>query len=135
DLFAGTHAATDGKDGRVSLEVDPRLAHDTEATIAEATKLWTIVDRPNLMIKIPATAEGLPAITAATAAGISVNVTLIFSLDRYRAVATAFVDGLEQARAAGIDLSTIRSTASIFLSRIDSKVDDRLDAIGSPEAL
>nr|WP_152818981.1 transaldolase [Pseudactinotalea sp. HY160] len=135
DLFLPTYEATGGKDGRVSIEVDPRLAHDTDGSVAQAFELARIVDRPNLMVKIPATVEGLPAITAATAAGISVNVTLIFSLDRYRAVATAFVDGLEQARAAGIDPGTIRSTASIFLSRIDVKVDDRLDRIGSPEAL
>lgn len=135
DLFMDTFHATDGKDGRVSIEVDPRLARDTEATIASAHKLWNTVDRPNLCVKIPATVEGLPAITAATAAGISVNVTLIFSLDRYRAVTQAYVDGLEKAQQAGIDLTTIRSVASVFLSRIDAKVDASLEEIGTEEAL
>lgn len=135
DLFAETFRATNGQDGRVSIEVDPRLARDTEGTIEAAHKLWNTVDRPNLCVKIPATLEGLPAITAATAAGISVNVTLIFSLDRYRAVTQAYVDGLEKAHQAGIDLTTIRSVASVFLSRIDAKVDDALDQIGSEEAL
>lgn len=134
DLFAPLYEATGGQDGRVSIEVDPRLAHDTEGTIAAASKLWQVVDRPNVMIKIPATLEGLPAITEAIGAGISVNVTLIFSLDRYRAVAQAYVDGLERADAAGIDLSTIRSVASLFLSRIDAKVDTALDEIGGSEA-
>lgn len=134
DVFRDTFEATDGKDGRVSIEVDPRLAHDTDATIAEARKLWNTVNRPNLFVKIPATKEGLPAIAAATAAGISINVTLIFSLDRYRAVTQAYVDGLERAQQAGIDLTTIRSVASVFLSRIDAKVDDSLDEIGTDEA-
>lgn len=134
DLFAGVYDRTGGKDGRVSIEVDPRLAHDTEGTIAAASMLWQRVDRANVMIKIPATPEGLPAITAAIGAGISVNVTLIFSLDRYRAVAQAYLDGLEQAQAAGIDPSTIRSVASLFLSRIDAKVDPALDEIGGDEA-
>lgn len=134
DLFSAVYEATGGRDGRVSIEVDPRLAHDTEATVAAASALWRTVDRPNVMIKIPATVEGLPAITAAISAGISVNVTLIFSLDRYRAVAQAYVDGLEQAEAAGIDLSSIRSVASLFLSRIDTQVDAALDEIGTPEA-
>ena len=135
DVFRDTFEATDGKDGRVSIEVDPRLAHDTEATIAEARKLWNTVNRPNLFVKIPATKEGLPAIAAATAAGISVNVTLIFSLDRYRAVTQAYLDGLERAQQAGVDLTTIRSVASIFLSRIDAKVDDSLAEIGTDEAM
>ncbi|HLS63038.1 MAG TPA: transaldolase [Ruania sp.] len=135
DAFAETFRATDGKDGRVSIEVDPRLARDTQGTIEAAHRLWNTVDRPNLCVKIPATVEGLPAITAATAAGISVNVTLIFSLDRYRAVTQAYVDGLEQAHQAGIDLTTIRSVASVFLSRIDTKVDDALDEVGTDEAL
>lgn len=134
DVFAATYEATGGKDGRVSIEVDPRLAHDTDGTIAAASMLWQTVDRPNVMIKIPATPEGLPAITATIGAGISVNVTLIFGLDRYRAVAQAYLDGLEQAEAAGIDLSTIRSVASLFLSRIDTKVDAALDEIGGSEA-
>ncbi|MFV0254099.1 MAG: transaldolase [Beutenbergiaceae bacterium] len=135
DVFAATYQATSGRDGRVSIEVDPRLAHDTAGTIAAAQQLWRTVDRPNAMIKIPATEAGLPAITATIAAGISVNVTLIFGLDRYRAVANAYVDGLEQAEANGVDVSTIRSVASIFLSRIDTKVDAALDRIGSPAAL
>lgn len=135
DQFSDTYTATGGKDGRVSIEVDPRLAHQTSETVEEARRLWATVDRPNLMVKIPATAEGLPAITAAIGAGISVNVTLIFSLDRYRAVAQAYVDGLERAAQAGIDLSTIRSVASVFLSRIDAKVDAALDDIGTEDAL
>ncbi|SEE13839.1 transaldolase [Ruania alba] len=135
DLFRPTFDATGGKDGRVSIEVDPRLARDTDGTIEAAHRLWNTVDRPNLCVKIPATKEGLPAITAATAAGISVNVTLIFSLDRYRAVAQAYVDGLEQAHQAGIDLTTIHSVASVFLSRIDAKVDAALEQAGTPEAM
>ena len=134
DLFTDVHAATGGRDGRVSIEVDPRLAHQTEETVQAASLLWQTVDRPNLMVKIPATPEGLPAITEAVAAGLSVNVTLIFSLDRYRAVAQAYIDGLERAQRAGIDLSTIRSVASIFLSRIDAKVDAALEEIGTQEA-
>jgi transaldolase len=134
DLFAPVYEATGGQDGRVSIEVDPRLARDTEGTIAQARELWARVDRPNVMIKIPATVEGLPAITESIAAGISVNVTLIFSLDRYRAVANAYLDGLERAKDAGIDLGTIRSVASFFVSRVDGIVDKQLDAIGSDEA-
>ncbi|GAB2593788.1 transaldolase [Pseudactinotalea suaedae] len=134
DLFSAVYEASGGQDGRVSIEVDPRLAHDTEGTIAAASWLWRTVDRPNVMIKIPATPEGLPAITEAIGAGISVNVTLIFSLDRYRAVAQAYVDGLERAAATGVDLSTIRSVASLFLSRIDAKVDPALDEIGGAQA-
>ncbi|MBZ2194727.1 transaldolase [Occultella gossypii] len=135
DLFAGINAATGGQDGRVSIEVDPRLARETEATIASAHTLWDTVDRPNLFVKIPATVEGLPAITAAIAAGISVNVTLVFSLDRFRAVAQAYIDGLELAHQAGKDLSTIRSVSSLFLSRIDTQVDKALAEIGTEEAL
>ena len=134
DVLRPVYDRTDGKDGRVSIEVDPRLAHDTERTTAEAKGLWWLVDRPNVMIKIPAMEEGLPAITAATAAGISVNVTLIFGLDRYDRVMDAFLTGLEQARDAGIDLSTIRSVASFFVSRVDTEIDKRLDKIGSDEA-
>jgi len=126
DVLQPVHAATGGIDGRVSLEVDPRLAHDTEATVAEAKALWWLVNRPNLFIKIPATLEGLPAITAAVAQGISVNVTLIFSLQRYAAVTDAYLAGLEQAHAAGLDLSTISSVASFFVSRVDTEVDNRL---------
>lgn len=130
DLFAEIYSATGGEDGRVSIEVDPRLARDTDETVKQAKRLWEIVDRPNTLIKIPATPEGLPAITKTIAAGISVNVTLIFSLDRYRAVAEAYIDGLEQAAEAGIDLSTIYSVASVFISRIDAEVDKRLEEVG-----
>lgn len=134
DVLAATSAATNGVDGRVSIEVAPTLAKDTEATIAQAQDLWKIVDRPNALIKIPATLEGLPAITAVIAEGISVNVTLIFSLDRYRGVIDAYQSGLEQAAANGHDLSTIHSVASFFVSRVDTEVDKRLDAIGTDEA-
>jgi transaldolase len=134
DVLRPVFDRTDGQDGRVSIEVDPRLAHETERTIAEAKGLWWLVDRPNVMIKIPAMKEGLPAITAATAAGINVNVTLIFGLDCYDEVMDAYLSGLEGAKAAGIDLSTIRSVASFFVSRVDTEVDKRLDKIGSREA-
>ena len=135
DVLMPVYHGSGGKDGRVSIEVDPRLARDTERTVAEARALWWLVDRPNLLIKIPATVEGLPAITRCLAEGISVNVTLIFSLERYRAVIEAWLDGLEQARAAGRDLSTIESVASFFVSRVDTEIDKRLEAIGTPEAL
>ncbi|MGI9157262.1 MAG: transaldolase [Marmoricola sp.] len=135
DVFRDVHDATAGKDGRVSIEVDPRLARQTEKTAAQAVELWELVDRPNAMIKIPANEAGLPAITRTLAAGISVNVTLIFSVERYRAVMDAFLDGLEQARANGHDLATIGSVASFFVSRVDTEVDKRLDAIGTPEAV
>jgi transaldolase len=134
DVLRPVFDATDGQDGRVSIEVDPRLAHDTDRTTAEAKGLWWLVDRPNVMIKIPATEEGLASITAATALGISVNVTLIFGLDRYDQVMDAYLAGLEQAKDAGIELSTIRSVASFFVSRVDTEVDKRLDKLGSPEA-
>ncbi len=135
DVFRSVWQATGGKDGRVSLEVDPGKAHDTEATVAEAADLWKTVDRPNLMIKIPATPEGLPAITRTLAEGISVNVTLIFSVERYRAVMDAFLSGMEQARAHGHDLSAMASVASFFVSRVDSEVDKRLEKIGTDAAL
>ena len=135
DVLRPVYDSTDGKDGRVSIEVDPRLAHDTAKTTAEARALWWLVDRPNVMIKIPATIAGLPSITAATAEGISVNVTLIFSLDRYRKVMDAYLTGLEQAAENGVDLSTIRSVASFFVSRVDTEIDARLDKIGSTVAL
>ncbi|QIG43094.1 transaldolase [Nocardioides anomalus] len=122
-------------DGRVSIEVEPDLANDTDATIASAKKLWAAVDRSNALIKIPATEEGLAAITAAIAEGISVNVTLIFSVERYRKVMDAYLAGLEKARDAGIDLSTIQSVASFFVSRVDSEVDKQLEGIGTDEAL
>ncbi|WP_372595296.1 transaldolase [Actinotalea sp.] len=134
DLLRPVYDATDGVDGRVSIEVDPRLAHDTAGTLEAAQMLWARVDRPNLFVKIPATVEGLPAITAALAQGISVNVTLIFSLARYRDVIDAFQSGLEQAHAAGIDLAPIASVASFFVSRVDSAVDALLDELTAPEA-
>lgn len=127
--------ATDGVDGRVSIEVSPDLAHDTGATLHAAKQLWQAVDRPNCLIKIPGTTAGLPAITAALAEGISVNVTLIFGLDRYREVMEAHVAGIEQARANGHDLSTIHSVASFFVSRVDTEIDNRLDAIGDHDDL
>lgn len=134
DLFAEAAKITGGVDGRVSIEVDPRLSRDTEGTIAEAKKLHAKVQRTNVHIKIPATVEGLEAIAATLAAGISVNVTLIFSLERYRAVINAFMLGIEQAKENGHDLSTIHSVASFFVSRVDSEIDKRLDAIGTEEA-
>ncbi len=126
DVLRPVFERTDGVDGRVSIEVDPGMARDTDATVEMAQKLWKRVDRPNLLIKIPATEPGLPAIAATTAAGISVNVTLIFSLDRYRGVMDAYLYGLEQADANGHDLSTIHSVASFFVSRVDSEIDGRL---------
>ena len=134
DVFRPVYDRTDGVDGRVSIEVDPRLAHDTARTIEVARELYQAVDRPNVMIKIPATVEGLPAITQAISEGISVNVTLIFALDRYRGVMQAFLTGLEQAREAGRDLSQIHSVASFFVSRVDSEYDKRIDAVGTDEA-
>src|SRR3984957_18918326 len=135
DVFRPVYDITGGVDGRVSIEVDPRIAKDTAKTIAEARGLWWMVDRPNLFIKIPATVEGLPAITAALAEGISVNVTLIFSLERYGKVIDAYLAGLEQAAANGHDISTIASVASFFVSRVDTEVDGRLTAIGTLQAL
>lgn len=135
DVLRPVFNATGGVDGRVSIEVDPRLARETEKTIAEARALWWLVDRPNLFIKIPATVEGLPAITQCVAEGISVNVTLIFSLERYRAVMDAWLEGLEKARANGVNLATIESVASFFVSRVDTEIDARLDGIGTPEAI
>ncbi len=134
DVLRPVYDRTGAVDGRVSLEVDPRLARDTAGTLAQARALWARVGRPNLFIKIPATVEGLPAIAAALAEGISVNVTLIFSVPRYRQVLEAFTSGLEQARTAGLDLTAIGSVASFFVSRVDSAVDARLDALGSAQA-
>ena len=131
DLFAATYAATEGVDGRVSIEVEPGLAMDTDATVAQAKELYEMVGRPNVLIKIPATKPGLPAITQTIAQGISVNVTLIFGLERYREVIDAYLTGLEQAKESGHDLSTIHSVASFFVSRVDVEVDQRLDAIGT----
>ncbi len=134
DIFRPVYDATSGVDGRVSIEVEPGLAHNAAGTIQQAKELWAKVDRPNVMVKIPATVEGLAAITATTAEGISVNVTLIFSLERHRAVIDAYLTGLEQAKAAGHDLSTIHSVASFFVSRVDTEIDKRLEAIGTDVA-
>jgi transaldolase len=134
DVMRPAYDASSGVDGRVSIEVDPRLAHSTDKTVAEAKQLAWLVDRPNAYIKIPATGEGIPAISATLALGISVNVTLIFGLDRYQQVIDAFMTGLEQARVNGHDLSRIVSVASFFVSRVDTEVDKRLDRIGTPEA-
>jgi len=134
DVLRPVWDATGHLDGKVSLEVDPRQSRDTAATTETARTLWTTVDRPNLYIKIPATVEGLPAISTVISEGISVNVTLIFSLDRYRGVMSAYLTGLEQAKEKGVDLSTIDSVASFFVSRVDAEIDKRLDAIGTDEA-
>ena len=134
DILRPVYDATNGVDGRVSIEVSPDLAHDTDATIAQAQQLWQAVDRPNVHIKIPATKAGIPAITAVLAHGISVNVTLIFSLERYAAVIDAFLSGIEQAKENGHDISGIHSVASFFVSRVDTEVDKRLAAIGTDEA-
>lgn len=130
DLFASIFSSTKGIDGRVSIEVDPRLAHDTEGTIAAGKELWSIIGRPNVMIKVPATIEGLPAITALIAAGISINVTLIFSVKRYGQVIDAFITGLEECE----NPSQVHSVASFFISRIDSTVDGLLKKNGTVEA-
>jgi transaldolase len=134
DVLRSVYDASDGVDGRVSIEVDPRFAHDTDKTVAEARFLWWAVDRPNLFIKIPATVAGLPAIAQCLAEGISVNVTLIFSLQRYRAVMDAFLDGMERAQKAGLPLERLTSVASFFVSRVDTEIDKRLAKIGSAEA-
>lgn len=135
DVLYSQWKSSGGVDGRVSIEVDPRLAHDTDDTIAQAGELWKIVDRPNLFVKIPATLAGLPAITATLAEGISVNVTLIFSVERYRAVMDAYVAGLDSAQQAGHNISEIHSVASFFVSRVDTEIDTRLEKIGTAEAL
>jgi transaldolase len=134
DILRPAYDASAGQDGRVSIEVDPRLAHRSAPTVAEARQLWWLVDRDNVFIKIPASREGLPAITATLAEGISVNVTLIFSLERYKAVMEAFLDGLEQAYSNGHDLAKIASVASFFVSRVDTEIDQRLKKLGTPEA-
>ncbi|MEV5737127.1 transaldolase [Streptomyces sp. NPDC003388] len=134
DILRPVFDATNGQDGRVSIEVDPRLAHNTKATVAEARQLAWLVDRPNTLIKIPATEAGLPAIAETIGNGISVNVTLIFSLERYRKVMDAYLSGLEKAKERGLDLSEIHSVASFFVSRVDTEVDKRLDGIGTDEA-
>lgn len=135
DVLRPQWEASDGVDGRVSIEVDPRLAHDEEKTTLQAIELWKIVDRPNLFIKIPAMEEGLPAITSVIAEGISVNVTLIFSVERHRLVMDAYLAGLEAAKKAGHDLSKIHSVASFFVSRVDTEIDKRLEKIGTDDAL
>ncbi|QTD97796.1 transaldolase [Streptomyces cyanogenus] len=134
DILRPVFDATNGQDGRVSIEVDPRLAHNEHATVAEAKQLAWLVDRPNTLIKIPATMAGVPAITEVIGRGISVNVTLIFSLERYRAVMDAYLSGLEKAKERGLDLSKIHSVASFFVSRVDTEIDKRLDSIGTDEA-
>ena len=134
DVLRPVYDASNGRDGRVSIEVDPRLAHNTPATIAEAKQLAWLVDRPNTLIKIPATKAGLPAIAEVIGEGISVNVTLIFSLERYRGVMDAFLTGLETAKANGHDLSQIESVASFFVSRVDTEIDKRLDKLATPQA-
>lgn len=133
DILRPVWEATGGRDGRVSIEVDPRLAHETQATVQQARDLWRIVDRPNALIKIPATRAGLPAITETLAHGISVNVTLIFSIDRYREVMTAHAEGIKRAMESGLDPASIESVASFFVSRVDTAVDARLDALNSPD--
>ena len=131
DLFTDIYSKSHGADGRVSIEVDPRLAHDTAGTIADGKELYKIVDRPNVMIKVPATLEGLPAITALIAEGISVNVTLIFSVERYALVIDAFMKGIEEAKNRGLALSSIHSVASFFVSRIDTAIDPLLQKLGA----
>jgi transaldolase len=135
DLMRPIYDATDGVDGRVSIEVTPDLADDTEGTVAQAAQLWEAVDRPNAYIKIPGTEAGWPAITRAVAQGIDVNVTLIFGLDQYEQVMEAYARGIEQAREAGLDISTIHSVASFFVSRVDTEIDNRLEAAGADRAL
>ncbi|NLA09322.1 MAG: transaldolase [Microbacteriaceae bacterium] len=134
DIMRPVYEASGHVDGRVSIEVSPDLAHDTETTVAQAKALAAAVDRDNALIKIPATLAGIPAIEECIAAGISVNVTLIFSLERYRDVIGAYLRGLRRAKDAGIDISTIHSVASFFVSRVDTEVDARLDAIGGAAA-
>ncbi|MEX3503961.1 transaldolase [Corynebacterium sp. LK2510] len=135
DIFADVFSRTNGRDGRVSIEVDPRFAADEKSTVEQARELWKLVDRGNAMIKIPATDESLPAITAVVAEGISVNVTLIFSVERYKQVIEAYKEGIRQAAANGKDVKEIHSVASFFVSRMDTEVDKRLETIGTDEAL
>lgn len=135
DIFKGVYSSSKGFDGRVSIEVEPGLAHDTDGTVKQAKELFAKVNRENVMIKIPATKAGLAAITAVIAEGISVNVTLIFSLQRYQDVIAAYIAGIKQAKANGHDLSKIHSVASFFVSRVDTEIDKRLEAIGTDEAL
>jgi|694.fasta_scaffold35716_2 transaldolase len=130
DLFADIYRSSNGADGRVSIEVDPRSAHDTAATVKEGKSLWQIIDRPNVLIKVPATLAGLPAITELIGAGISVNVTLIFSIERYTQVIAAYIAGIELAAKNGLDLTQIHSVASFFISRLDTAIDPILKADG-----
>lgn len=134
DLFFNVWRTSDGVDGRVSIEVDPRLAHDTEGTCRDAALLWELVDRPNVLVKIPATRAGLPAIAETLGRGISVNVTLIFSVDRYREVMDAYAQGIETAASNRLDIASIHSVASFFVSRVDTEVDKRLATIGTTAA-
>jgi len=134
DVLLPVYQATGGLDGRVSIEVDPRLAHETQRTIDQASELWTMIDRPNLLIKIPATLAGLEAITETISHGISVNVTLIFSVVRYGMVIQAYEEGLRKAAHRGLDLSHIHSVASFFVSRVDTEVDNKLDALSTEQA-
>ena len=135
DVFEGVYESTKGVDGRVSIEVEPGIAMDSAKTVAQAKELFKAVDRKNVMIKIPATIPGLSAITDVLAAGISVNVTLIFSLQRYALVIKAFMDGISKAKQNGHDLSNIHSVASFFVSRVDTEINKRLEAIGTKQAL
>lgn len=135
DAFAALYASTGGTDGLVSLEVSPELAYDRDATVQEATRLWRTVDRPNLQIKIPGTAAGLPAIEQCVAEGINVNITLLFDVDRYREVVDAFVTGLEIRVRKGLPIDRIVSVASFFVSRLDTKIDPILDSLSAPAAL
>ncbi|MGI9609557.1 MAG: transaldolase [Acidimicrobiia bacterium] len=131
DALLGVYSSSNGDDGYVSLEVSPRLAADTDGTVAEAHRLWALVDRPNLMIKVPATPEGIPAVEELIAAGLNVNATLMFSLADYEAVAQAYVRGIRRSE----EPSKIASVASFFVSRVDNNMDAALDKIGSPAAL
>jgi transaldolase len=134
DVLRPVYEASDGVDGRVSIEVDPRLAYDTACTVAEARTLWWLVDRPNVFVKIPAAEQGLEAISDCLAEGININVTLLFSLERYEQVLEAFLTGMERARRAGLDLRQITSVASFFVSRVDTEIDRRLDLVGGERA-
>ena len=133
DILRPVYEKSGGADGYVSLEVNPALAHDTEATIAEARRLFASLERPNVMIKVPATPAGIPAIETLIGEGVNVNVTLIFSLEQYEAVATAYIAGLEKLALAGGDVGRVASVASFFISRVDTAVDKALEEVGSTE--
>jgi transaldolase len=133
DIMQPVYGSTDGLDGYVSLEVNPKLAYDTEGTVMEARRLSSLVDRPNVMIKVPATPEGIPAIETLTGEGININVTLIFSLEQYEDSAMAYIHGLEKLAAANVDFSRVASVASFFVSRVDGKIDPKLAALGDKE--